>query len=216
MDESEYALRNIADSVSPRASRIVNTLLQDSRHYKLWESRHADLLVSVAGQSNKKRQIMALRNVEVQLIHRRALFEYLRANAVRGERRRRLFRMFHSTLDFQDSVLAEHRQYMLAVSSRISTDHLIDLMHDPGSKRLLRQYEQPYTRYYEMKCFVAGMGKSDCTELVRSMMGNVREQLRQARRRLKSEPPDIDCASFDRQEKLARSGRYPVLNYMVG
>lgn len=105
---------------------------------------------------------------------------------------------------------------MLAVSSRISTDHLIDVMYDPGSRHLLRQYEQPYMRYFEMKCFVAGMGNSDCIELVRAMMPDVREQLRRARQRLESEPPDIDCANFDRQEALARSGRYPVLNYMVG
>lgn len=216
MNESEYALRNIADSASPRASRIVNALLQNSRHYKLWESRHADLLLPVAGQSNKKCQIMALRNAEVQLVHRRALFEYLQANTVRGEQRCRLFRMFHSTLDFQDAVLAEHRQYMLAVSSRISTNHLINVMHDPGSKRLLRQYEQTYARYFEMRCFVAGMGERDCIELVRSTMGDIREELGRARRRIESEPPDIDCSSFDRQEVLARSGRYPVLNYMVG
>ena len=89
-------------------------------------------------------------------------------------------------------------------------------MNDGKSKGLVREYERLYARYFDMQCYVAGMGDSDCVDLVRSMMGDVREQLRELRRRAESERPDSDCGSFDRQEMLARSGRYPVLNYMVG
>ena len=216
MNESEYALHNASDSSSPRELRIVDTVLQDGRLYRLWESRHADLLLPVAEYSHKKRQIVALRNAEVQLVHRRALFGYLRSNGVRGDERRRLFRIFHQTLDYDSAVLAEHRQYMLAVSSRISTDHLIDIMNDPRSKSLPRQYEELYRRYFEMNCYVAGMGDSTCTGLVRLTMQDTRKQLQQMRQRIEPESPASDCASFDRQEPLARSGRYPILNYMVG
>ncbi len=216
MDESEYALQSAADSSPLRVSRVVNTVLSDSRIYALWELRHANLMLPVAEHSGKKGQIVALRNAEVQLVHQRALFNYLRANRVRGEERRQVFRMFHSTRDYHETVLAEHRQYMLAVSSRVSADHLVDIMHDPNSKNLLRQYEKLYTRYFEMKCYVAGMGDSDCIDLVRAGLGDARDQLRCVRRNIESEPPVKDCGSFDRQELLARSGRYPVLNYMVG
>ena len=105
---------------------------------------------------------------------------------------------------------------MLAVSSRISTDHLIDIMNDPRSKSLPRQYEELYRRYFEMNCYVAGMGDSTCTGLVRLTMQDTCKQLQQMRQRIESESPASDCASFDRQEPLARSGRYPILNYMVG
>jgi hypothetical protein len=216
MNESEYALQNASDSSSPRVSRIVNTLLQDGRIYKMWESRHADLLLLVAEHGDKKHQIKALRDAEVRLVHRRALFRYLRANEVRGDRRRQLFRIFHRTLDYNDAILTEHRQYMLAVSSRISADHLIDVMNDPKSKSLPSKYEELYARYFEMQCYVMGMGDSNCIDLVRLAMGDARDQLRRLRRHIESEPPDRGCASFDRQEVLARSGRYPVLNYMVG
>ena len=216
MSESEYALHNASDSSSPGDLRIIDTVLQNSRLYRLWESRHADLLLPVAEHSHKKRQIVALRNAEVQLVHRRALFVYLRSNGVRGDARRRLFRIFHQTLDYHNAVLAEHRQFMLAVSSRISTDHLIDVMNDPQSKSLPRQYEKLYQQYFEMKCYVAGMGDSKCIGLVRLTMQDTREQLQQMRRRIESESPANGCASFDRQEPLARSGRYPMLNYMVG
>ena len=105
---------------------------------------------------------------------------------------------------------------MLAVSSRISTDHLIDVMRDPKSKNLPRNYERLYTRYFEMQCYVMGMGDSKCFELVLSAMDDARDQLRRQRRHIESVPPDSECDSFDRQESLARSGRYPVLDYMVG
>jgi len=216
MDESEYALQDACDSSSARVSRVVNNLLQDSLLYRLWESRHAELLLPVAEHGDKKHQIVALRNAEIQLVHRRALFTYLRVNKVRGENRRQLFSIFRNNLYYHDAVLAEHRQYMLAESSRISADHLIEVMNDPNSKGLLRQYEELYERYFNMQCYVNGMGNSECIELVRSMMGDAREQLQQMRRHIESERPDSGCASFDRQEALARSGRYPVLNYMVG
>ena len=216
MDESEYALQDASVSSSLRVSRIVNTILQDSRTYRLWESQHADLLLPVAEHGNKKRQILALRNAEVQLVHQQALFRYLRANEVRGVPRRRLFRTFHTTLDYHRAVLIEHRQYMLAVSSHISADHLIDVMNDVNSKNLLRQYEKSYARYFEMQCYVAGTGDSNCIELVRATMEDARDQLQRVRLRIQSEPPVSDGDNFDRQEALARSGRYPVLNYMVG
>ena len=216
MDESEYALRHACDSSSQRVSRIVNTILGDSQKYKIWESRHADLLLPVAEHNNKKRQMMALRNLEVQLVHQRALFRYLRDQRVRGEPRRQLFRLFRATRDYREAVLAEHRQYMLAVSSRISTDHLIDVMHDVNSKRLVRQYEESYADYFKLQCFLATTEDSIFIELVRLTMRDARKELQHKRQRIESESPVSDGDSFDRQAILAQSGRYPVLNYMVG
>ena len=85
MNESVYALHNASDSSSPSDLRTVDAVLQSSRMYRLWESRHANLLLPVAEHSDKKRQIVALRNVEVQLVHRRALVSYIRSNGMRGE-----------------------------------------------------------------------------------------------------------------------------------
>jgi len=216
MDESEYAIHGVSVEAPSGVSRIVNNLLQDSRVYKAWESSHADLILPAAEQRFKKRQIVALRNAEVDLVHRRALFNIVRKNALRGQARRDLFRIFHNKLDFDSAVLREHQQYMLAVSSRVSADHLIDIMYDPGSKELLCQYEEIYTRYFEMKCYVAGMGDSECIELVRAGLPDARKQLSEARKRIDSLSPDSGCGSFDRQEVLARSGRYRVQDYMVG
>lgn len=216
MDESNFALQNASESAPASVSRIINSILLDSHTFKLWEWRHADLLLPIAEPNNRARQIIALRNAEVHLIHRRALFNSLKKNHTRGEERRKLFRLFCSSLDFDQAVLLEHRQFRFAVSSQVSADHLINVMNDPVSLSLLQKYENLYERYFEMKCYVAGMGDSDCIDLVRSMMVENADQLRELRRRIQSEPPARSGGSFDRQELLARSGRYPVLNYMVG
>ncbi len=173
------------------------------------------MLLPVAKYSDKKAQIVALRNADVQLVHRRALFAYLQTHPVRGDERQRLFRNMHPTIDFNNAVLAEHQQYMFAVSSGISSSHLIDIMNDSKSKRLASQYEILYAKYFEMHCYVNGVGSSDCVELGHLAMGDVRKQLKRLRHRIETEAPDSKSGNFDRQETLARSGRYPILNYML-
>ncbi len=214
MDVSEYALQDAAEASRPRESRIATDVLNDTLKYREWESRHAELLVPVAEQSRKKPQIVALRQAEASLVHRRAFFRYLRENEIRGKKRERLFRLFHSTLDYNDAVLAEHKQYMLAVSSRISTDHIIDVMEDSHSLQLLRQYERAFARFFEMKCYLACAGNTDTARFVLQSMRDMQGRLLGIRRRMQTEAPTGDAGNFDRQELLSRSGRYPVLNYL--
>ena len=51
---SETALEDALTSEVPRESRIAATILGDSQKYRLWEARHADILVPVARESRKK------------------------------------------------------------------------------------------------------------------------------------------------------------------
>ena len=214
MDVSEYALQDAAEASAARESRIATDVLADDRKYRQWEAMHADLLLPVAEQSRKKPQVVALRHVESQLVHRRALFRYLRDHEIDGKQREQLFRLFHSTLDFNHAVLAEHRRYMLAVSSRISADHIIDVMADSHSKQLLQQYERVYARYFEMKCYVACAGNTDTARAVMQSMRELQQRLLYLRRRMQTEAPAGNAGNFDREELLSRSGRYPVLNYL--
>lgn len=214
MTASEHALQDATESPLPRESRIASTILGDGRKYREWELRHANLLLPVAEQRAKKRQIGALRDAEVQLVHRRALFTYLQTHDLSDEQRARLFRIFHSTLDYQEAILTEHRHYMLAVSSHISTDYIIDVMRDETSARLLQQYETTFARYFEMKCYVASSRDSHCIELIRTSLRDVKGQLLRIRRRIETEAPVVDRSDFHKQELLARSGRYEIQNYL--
>jgi hypothetical protein len=47
-------------------------------------------------------------------------------------------------------------------------------------------------------------------------MTDARQQAERLRRRINTVRPDGRAADFERQAALARSGRYPVLDYMVG
>lgn len=214
MAASENALEDALTSDSVRDSRIARTVLTDSQKYRLWEARHANLLVPVAQETRKKPQIVALRRAKMELVHRRAFFRHLRENEIQGQRRRDLFRIFHATLDYNDAVLAEHRQYVLAVSSRISTDHIIDFMDDAHSTQLLRQYEKTFARYFEMKCYLINAREGACVSLVRDSMRELERRLLRLRRLIETQSPAGDGGTFDQQELLARSGRYPVLNYL--
>lgn len=214
MDASEIALQDATESPLPRESRIATTVLGDAQKYRQWEVRHAELLLPVAEHRSKKRQVVALRHAEIRLIHRRALFTYLQTHELNDNQRETLFRLFHSTLDYQAAILTEHRQYMLAFSSHISNDHIIDVMQDDTSVRLLSQYEATFGHYFEMKCYVACSNDSHCIDLIRSSVRDVYGQLLRIRRRIETEPPAVDFGDFHQQELLARSGRYEIQNYL--
>ena len=216
MDESEQALYSAAQQDSGTDSRIAKQITGDSKALGLWEALHAELVRPVAEQTGRTAQVFALRDVEVRLVHRRALIDHIREHQLRGPERQRLFQVFYGPREFQDAVLAEHRQYMLAVSSRVSTDHLIDVMSDPVSGRLLADYEALYARYFDLYCYVVGSEDRTSAEATKHLMTNARQQAERLRRRIGTVRPDNRAADFERQAVLARSGRWPMLDYMVG
>ena len=216
MDESGQALSDAALCGKSRAGRIANQVLGDSRTLRLWESRHADLVLPVSEQNRRAPQIFALRDIEIRLIHRRALIRYVRQHGIVGEERDRLFSAFYGHMDAVNAVLAEHRQYTLAVSSRLSADHLITVMSDPVSVALLREYESVYDEYFELYCFMVTCSDDSLADAIKVEMLNRKRKVRRAIKRIHSVRPRRCKSSFDRQMLLARSGRYPIRDYMVG
>jgi len=216
MDESEQALSDAVEGHRQRDARIARQILGDSKIRRLWESRHADLLLPVAEHGRRTRQIFALRNIAVQLLHRRALIRHIRKNRIVGEERDKLLSIYYGPMDRSNAIMAEHRQYQLSVSSRVSTDHLINIMCDPVSTRLLSKYESIYSEYFELYCFVVGCEDAAMEEATKIEMLDLRRQAMRMIKRIHSERPDSDSSSFERRVLLARSGRYPIIDYMVG
>jgi hypothetical protein len=216
MDESERALSDEAEYGSRRESRIAREILGDSRNHRLWESRHADLILPLSEQSRRAPQIFALRDLEVRLLHRRALIRHIRWHGLVGDERDKLFSVFYGPRETTNAILAEHRQYSLAVSSRVSADHLIGVMEDPVSTTLLREYERIYTEYFELYCFIVGCDDAETTEAAMPLMLDLRRRAFSMIKRIHSEKPEGNSSSIERQALLARSGRYPIRNYMVG
>lgn len=215
MDESEQALSDAADGGGERERRIARQILDDSKSHRLWESRHADLVLPVAEQNRRTPQIFALRDLRVRLAHRRALIKHVRKHGVVGEERDKLFSAFHGPMDTTNAILAEHREYTLAVSSRVSADRLIDVMSDSVSVRLLKDYESLYAKYFELYCFVVSCEDAAMADATKMEMLSLKRRAVQAIKRIHSERPDKSSSTLERQVLLARSGRYPMLDYMV-
>ncbi len=216
MDESEQALSDAAEGGRERDRRIARQILGDAKIHRLWESRHADLVMPVAKESRRDAQIYGLRDIEVKLLHRRALITCIREKGIAGKKRDNLFAVFYGPKDKQNAILAEHRQYTLAVSSRVSTDHLIHVMHDPVSERLIAEYEKTYSRYFELYCFVVNCRDAETVAATQLELAILRRRAMQMIKQIHSERPERGHSSFDREALLARSGRYPIQDYMVG
>ena len=216
MDESEQALAAVAENVTLRESRIAKQVLTDPKIHRLWESRHAEIVRPVAEHNNRMPQILALRSIEASLLHRRALIDCIRKCQIVGAARDRLFRLFYGPKDAVDTILTEHRQYMLAVSSRISADHLISVMCDPDSTSLLELYETIYSKYFALYCLMVTSEDVDVANALGRAMRDSRRQAKSVRGQLHSVKPDNRFSSFDRQVSLARCGRYQMQDYMVG
>ena len=216
MDESERALSDEAKHGRRRESRIARDIIRDSQNYRLWESRHADLIVPLSEQSRRAPQIFALRDLEVRLLHRRALIRHIRFHGLIGAERDKLFSVFYGPRETTNAILAEHRQYTLAVSSRVSADHLVGVMEDPVSIALLREYERVYTEYFELYCFTVSCDDPETVEAAKPLMLDLRRRAFDLIKRIHSEKPAGGSSDIERQALLARSGRYPIRNYMVG
>jgi hypothetical protein len=216
MDESEQALWDAAGAKSRHASRIAKHVLNDANMHRLWEARHAELVRPVAERKKRVPQVFALRDIEVRLVHKRTLIDYIRNHQLRGSERDLMFAAFYGPKDIRNAIVAEHRQYMLAVSSYVSTDHLIDVMYDPHGKRLLKRYERRFAEFFELYGEVVRSQDSSLADAAGPLMKAAREEVARIRQRINTERPDAGYANFDQQALLARSGRYPMTEYMVG
>jgi hypothetical protein len=115
-----------------------------------------------------------------------------------------------------NAILAEHRQYTLAVSSRVSADHLIGVMEDPVSTTLLRAYELIYSEYFDLYCYMVSCNDPETSDAMKPLMLDLRRRAFGMIKRIHSERPEGHTSNFEHQALLARSGRYPMRNYMVG
>ena len=96
MQESEQALNDAAVDGAPRQKRIAQHVLSDPKVLGLWESRHAELLVPVAEHRQRAHQIYSMRDIEVKLLHRRALIRTIRNLRLGHTARSRLLATFYA------------------------------------------------------------------------------------------------------------------------
>jgi hypothetical protein len=153
MQESESRIEMAASSTAPLDRLVTLRLLECPAELSRWEAHHDQLMRPVSAPRRLSQQVVALRATAIALVHRRALFEYLRARRLTETKRRRLIGIFYHSKGYGHAMLAEHGNYVRCSSSYLCTQHLAQhLMHDPALAAPLRLYEEWYRDYFQAYC----------------------------------------------------------------
>ena len=152
MEESESRLQMSAYLHTP-ADAAARRMLECPEAYRRWEVEHDRLMHTIADRARLFEQVTALRKTVFALVHRRAVFEYLREAQVTGDKRRRALALFYGCRDYTDAVLREHGNYVRYSSSYLCTHHLGEhLMNDAAFYEPLMLYEEWYAEYFRAYC----------------------------------------------------------------
>jgi hypothetical protein len=177
-DRIETALRSDDDHEHLLAHRLA----ESSKTWQLWEDEHSGLMHQVADYGVLRIQVAALRQTTLRLIHGKALFEYLRRNAVRGTERARILHHFYPTRGYQHAVIAEHGGYVRKACSYLCASHVgTGVVHDPAFLDPMQHYEHLYAEYFDLYCrtLFADDGVESASE--RSLLPLLKHQLNEWR-----------------------------------
>jgi hypothetical protein len=153
MEESEMRIAVASREGTPDERLVAARVLESVSSYHQWEIGHESLMRSVSTQSRLVGQLAVLRTTAFSLMHRKALFEYLRERNVTGPKRHRLLAAFYGPLEYTDSVVREHNNYIRSGSSYLCTVHIgLELMQDPAFDEPLQLYQEWYSEYFRIFC----------------------------------------------------------------
>lgn len=155
MEESESRVEMTAKSLAPEDVLVAQRILVRPVEFTRWAAQHDRLMRGVSAHGHLSQQMVALRATSFSLVHRKALFGYLRQRGLTGAKRKRLLGVFYGCADYTNAVLAEHGNYVRCSSSYLCTQHLAEnLMHDPALDEPLELYQEWYTEYFQAFCDV--------------------------------------------------------------
>ncbi|HEY6484257.1 MAG TPA: hypothetical protein VIY54_12105 [Steroidobacteraceae bacterium] len=192
MDESERCIAETARSGTPTQMLVTGRLLAHPDAYQRWECEHVVLMRQVSGHVYLQRQVLALRAIALNLLHRKAIFEYLQERQLTRLQRQRLMALFHSFRDYTASIIAEHGNYLRGASSYWCSHHLAArLMKDEVFAEPLHLYQERYTDYFRVFCDVE-LAQTDeqkqALEPMRMLRPLLKLQLSEARREILTMP----------------------------
>ncbi len=153
MRESTDRVELAAHSSNRHEQRVATRILENAAVWQKWESEHSKLMREVADSGAVRDQNLALKRASFQLIHRKALFEFLRDQSVRGPVRARVLAYFRTAQDYEDAVVAEHRIYLRKACSFLCASHLgLEVLEDAGFLDPVQRYEELYAEYFDLYC----------------------------------------------------------------
>ena len=149
MRESTDRIETALQSEDSEEQWLATRVFENPSAWQQWESEHAGLMRVVAVSGFPRTQVAILKKAALRLVERKALFEYLRAGAIRGEMRQRIFAYFHPTRSYAHAVVGEHATYLRKACSFLCASHVgIELVHDEGFLDPMQRYEMLYREYF--------------------------------------------------------------------
>ncbi len=197
MEASEARIAVLAREGSTPQALVARRMLEDPHLYRRWEWEHDRLMRGVA-ETRAHHQIAALRSACFGLIHRKALFEYLRARKVTGRDRHAVFSLIHGDQDYAKAVIGEHNNYLRSLSSLECSHHLgLVLLDDRAFGAPMSRYEARYADYFRAFCdsaLTANRYNNDDT--LSTLLPYLKRQLGILRRAILAMPRESDSGAF--------------------
>ena len=192
MEESWSHVGTVAESGAPHQQQVASRILNDTTRWRHWEAEHSTFMHDVAGQTRVHDQLAALRRLAFTLIHRRSLFEYMRAREDVRRHRHEVLSLFYAGRDPANALLTEHSSYLRATCSHWCAMHLGSrLMGDGVFLEPIEDYEALYNEYFAsyVRCALTKKGEQDPQlEEERSLLPFLKYQLDQRRRAILMAP----------------------------
>lgn len=193
MRESTDRVHSALYSDNPNEQLVASRLLERPAAFRTWESEHSRLMREVANPSFRCTQAALLKKATFRLIHRKALFEYLCDERIRGSVRRRIIISFHPAQDYTRSVIAEHGLYLRKACSFLCTSHVGgNVVRDPGFFDPMRRYQELYAEYFQIFCRTHSGTDSADTEPQGSLLPLLKHQLEECRKAIINPQPETE------------------------
>jgi len=193
MEESECRIADIAREGNSVQGQVAQRVLEDTRLYQHWESEHVRLMRTVAAEPRNV-QSVALRRACFGLIHRKAMFDYLRVNRVTGRDRHAVFSLVFGDHDYASAVIKEHGNFLRSTSSLVCSHYLgHQVMADRAFGEPMWRYEQLYAEYFRAFCSTAlATDEYKGTETLSTLIPLLKGQLTDLRRAILALAPEPD------------------------
>ena len=214
MRESTDRLQSALYSTDRNEQLVASRLLDSPSAFGTWESEHSGLMLEVANPSFRRTQAALLKKASFRLIHRKALFEYLRDLEIRGSMRRRIIVHFHPAQDYTRSVIAEHGLYLRKACSFMCASHVgANVVHDSSFFDPMQRYQELYAEYFQVYCNTYFSADATNTEPQAELLPLLKHQLEECRKAIMNPPAATQWAIREDQlrQRTGDTARLPAL-----
>jgi hypothetical protein len=201
MEESEARIANLAraSSAAPQ-SMIARRMLEEPHLYRHWECEHERIMRGVA-ETRAPNQVGALRNACFGLIHRKAMFEYLRTQRITGRDRHAVFELIYGDQDYARAVVTEHNNYVRSLSSLACSHHVgLAVLDDRAFGDPMSRYEARYADYFRAFCNSALSNRYNTEDTISTLLPYLKRQLGILRRAILAMPRESAIDGYHRLE----------------